>query len=200
VPELYFSPDEIRLIHDHRIFDIKSEIVSKITILFSGIEEEIRKDLELVSFDFPENSLIRAGKISKGENYLNCPYLVLDYPRLFSKADIFSFRTIFWWGHYLSNAFIIGGRSYHQYISHFIEGAEKLKNTDWHLCVHDNPWRLEMDESNFRSFKSLSIRESRDFMKRYTFLKIARIYPVDHFDRLASGTKEFTSGILRYLA
>jgi hypothetical protein len=200
VPEIDFSPDEISLIHDHRIFDLKAGIISKITRLFSGIEEQLHTDLESVKFDFPDNCRLRSGKISKGENYRNCPYLVLDYPRLFSKKDIFSIRTIFWWGHYFSNAFIIGGNSYHKYIDRFIEESERLRKTGWYLCVHHNPWKLELDDSNFRPFSDLSSAEIMEHMKRYTFLKVAAVYPVDQYRSLDTNTTAFTSRLFSYLA
>ena len=197
--DIFFSPEEFSLILDHRMFDIKAGILSKITDLFSAVERDIRHQLESTEFDFPENISIRTGKISRGENYLNCPYLVLDYPRLFSKEDIFSFRTIFWWGHYFSNAFILGGNSYNQHISYLSDHPEKLKNTDWLLCVHHTPWKLELEKSNYVPIKTLREREISHILHRYKFLKIAKIYSLDSYDQLKTGSVEFITEILGVL-
>ncbi|MBS0001293.1 MAG: hypothetical protein KFF73_20075 [Cyclobacteriaceae bacterium] len=199
MPDIEFSPDEFRLMLDHQIFDIKADIISKIIILFTRVEEKIKNELGSAAFDFPEKLYLRSGKLSKGENYLNCPYLVLDYPRLFSKDDIFSFRTIFWWGHYFSNVIVLGGNSYHKYVNKLINRTGKLKRTDWYLCVHHTPWKLEADDSNFIQIRTLSREEITGYMHRYKFIKIAKLYPLGHYDQLTAGTTRFISRMLEIM-
>ena len=41
-------------------------------------------------------------KISKGENYNGLPYVMFDYPRFFTKENVFAVRTFFWWANYFS--------------------------------------------------------------------------------------------------
>src|SRR6187402_1143085 len=48
---------------------------------------------------FPEEIFRTDPKISRGENYKGLPYVILDYPRLFGREDVFAVRTMFWWGH-----------------------------------------------------------------------------------------------------
>jgi len=48
-------------------------------------------------------------KISRGENYLGLPYLVLDYPRLFRPDAVLAIRTFFWWGHFFSSTLQLSG-------------------------------------------------------------------------------------------
>lgn len=198
--DLEFSRKEFQLLKDHQIFDEKAEITSKILYLFSKIEERVKIKLKSTTFDFPENVLSGAGKISKGENYLNCPYIILDYPRLYSKEDIFAFRTIFWWGHYFSNAFIIGGKSYHRYIKRFIENPGKLRNRDWNICVHRTPWKLENNHWNFVLINNLSLEEIKLVLRKYPFIKIARIYPLDHYKKLKTDTRNFIFDMLNIIA
>ena len=48
-------------------------------------------------------------KIAKGENYLQLPYVLLDYPRCFDKENIFAIRTMFWWGNFFSITLHLSG-------------------------------------------------------------------------------------------
>ncbi len=45
---------------------------------------------------------IDSPKITKGENYLHMPYVVLDYPKIRDKHFPIVLRTLFWWGNYYS--------------------------------------------------------------------------------------------------
>lgn len=199
MPEIKFSTEEYNLVRNHQIFDIKATIINKIHVLFSQIEENINQSISVSTFQFPDHVLLGQGKISKGENYQNCPYVVLDYPRLFSKKDIFTFRTIFWWGHYFSNSFIIAGKSYQQYVKYFIEKSEYLNNSNWYICTYKTPWRLENEENNYIQLSKLSIDKLLNYLDNKHFIKIARIYPIDDYQLLKSQTNTFFMNILDIL-
>jgi len=200
VPEIEFSHQEFQHLSDHQFFDVKASITSKVLLLFSRIEERIKSELNISSFDLPVRVTTTSGKISKGENYLNSPYIVLDYPRLFSKEDIFAYRTIFWWGHYFSNAFILGGLSYHRYFSRLLEITGELKKKDWHLCVYRSPWKLEPLPWNYIQFSRLSNEEIRSYLQKYSFVKIARIYSLDQYQKLDQEAVAFISDLIHLLA
>jgi hypothetical protein len=199
VTEITFKREELRLIQDHKIFGIKAIVTSKINSFFLQIQEGIISDLKTTPFQFPDKILLRSGKISKGENYQNCPYLVLDFPRLFSRKDIFSYRTIFWWGHYFSNAIILGGISYHHYIDKFNENIIQLKNKDWYLCVYKNPWKLEKDTWNYIPFNQLSSEKILEILNSKNFIKIAHFYSLQEPDKWYEGTRRFLSDLLQLM-
>ena len=200
MPDVEFSSEEFRLLKDHQIFDVKAGITSKILQLFSRIEDQIKIQLKTIPFEFPENIRSGTGKISRGENYLNSPYIVLDYPRSYSKVDIFAYRTIFWWGHYFSNAFILGGKSYHRYIHRFLDNAGNLRKSDWYICVHKTPWKMEDNRWNYVPLTNLSSEEIKADLKKYTFIKIARIYPLEHYKKLQVDSLLFLSDLLNIIA
>ena len=50
----------------------------------------------------PEVIKTSTPKISKGENYKDLPYVMLDYPRCFQKEKTIAIRTFFWWGNFFS--------------------------------------------------------------------------------------------------
>ena len=61
-----------------------------------------------VSDYFPELISITP-KLSKGEKYNDLPWVILDYPALFSKTDVFALRTMFWWGNFISITLHLSG-------------------------------------------------------------------------------------------
>jgi len=199
VPEITFSNEEFRLMTDHRFFDVKADIIAKINLLLAEIENEIKTTLKKTEFNFPERVLLESGKVSKGENYLNCPYLVLDFPRLFTKKDIFSYRTIFWWGHYIGNAFILGGISYDLYIRKFVDNIDLLKKKDWHLCIYNNPWKLENEDSNYLPLNQLSTDQIYKFLISRSFMKVARIYSHHQYDRWPRESATFLTDLLKIM-
>jgi len=200
VPEIEFTKEEFLFLKDHQFFDVKASITSKVIQLFSRIEEGIVTEIKTSSFKFPEHVLTTPSKISKGENYLKCPYIVLDYPRLYSKDDIFAFRNIFWWGHYFSNAFIIGGKSYDRYLPRFLEITGKLKKKNWELCIYRTPWKLEKLPWNYVQFSRLSDEEIKFRLQKYPFIKITRIYPLGLYKKLERETRHFLSDLINLMA
>ena len=94
--------NELSLIQDSDFLLTKVKIISKIFRLLESTENHLRKIINETTFKFPLGTKIKYGKISKGETYLNLPYLILDYPTLFTNTDIFAFRTMFWWGKFFS--------------------------------------------------------------------------------------------------
>jgi hypothetical protein len=67
-------------------------------------------------------------KISKGENYKGLPYTVLDYPRHYSKTDIFAYRAMFWWGHGYIFTMLLQGKYLDSFRQNIIDNYSILKN------------------------------------------------------------------------
>jgi hypothetical protein len=98
--KIQFSQEELELVENAGLILTKNTIIRKIHELFGLISEQMKSELQIASL--PEEIKQTSPKISKGENYKGLPYVVLDYPRLFTRENIFAVRTLFWWGHYFS--------------------------------------------------------------------------------------------------
>ena len=85
-------------------------------LALSQSERQLKALISASDFEFPSNAFLKAGKISKGDSYLDLPYFVLDYPRLFSKEDVFAYRVMVRWGHEISFTFHLGGHSKSKYV------------------------------------------------------------------------------------
>src|ERR1043166_6396414 len=98
--KVQFSTDELALVEDPTWILTKNNIIIKVCDLFSEIAEKMKQVVETTKLR--EEIIQRTSKISRGENFKGFPYVVLDYPRLFTEENVFAIRTLFWWANYFS--------------------------------------------------------------------------------------------------
>src|SRR5580700_4684754 len=98
--KIRLSVEELELVENAEWILTKNRIIDKVQNLFGILAVKMKTELETISL--PDEPLQTNPKISKGENYNGLPYVILDYPRLFSKENVFAIRTMFWWGNYFS--------------------------------------------------------------------------------------------------
>jgi hypothetical protein len=95
-----FSPTELKLVNDRELILTKTRAIETVYTLFGEIGTSLFENFKTMQTIYPEVFAILP-KISKGENYLGFPWVMLDYPRYFhQKHGHFAFRVFFWWGHY----------------------------------------------------------------------------------------------------
>jgi hypothetical protein len=99
--KVQLSSAEMTLVCDPAWILTKNAIMTKVVALLAALSERY---VEVYAPLTGEGGLppTQPPKISKGENYRGLPYVMLDYPRIFGKEDVFAIRTMFWWGHYFS--------------------------------------------------------------------------------------------------
>lgn len=102
------SAFELELLNNPGWILTKNQIIQKVIQLFAALSESYQQ--QAAQMKFPPEVLLNPAKISKGENYKGLPYVMLDYPRCFGKADVFAVRTFFWWGHYFSITLHLKGK------------------------------------------------------------------------------------------
>ncbi len=191
-----FSLDELEFLSDSEIFPLQWSLLEKLTRHLNEIEKNINLECSNSNFSFPEEVLINKGKISRGNNYNNQPYLVLDYPRFFEKNNIFCLRTIFWWGNYFSNAIILSGSMLDRYQYSIIRNFSELKNSKWYFSINKNPWKLEINKENYCKVKDLDKSSITNHVRAYHYIKITDIYPLSKYDELPKTSVIFLKKIL----
>ena len=107
-----FTPKELQYIHDTDFLLTKAAVSEKVRSLLNQTHDALRQYVAAEHLSFPEGVQARAGKMARGENYHHLPYQILDYPRKFTREDVFALRTMFWWGHFFSVTFQLGGTSW----------------------------------------------------------------------------------------
>ena len=117
-------------------------------------------------------------KISKGENYQGLPYVILDYPRCFSKEDVFAIRTFFWWGKFFSITLHLKGKykqQFEQAISDAVRAGEL--NNAW-MNVSDNEWIHHFEDTNM-----LPVQLTKaDSLQQNNILKLAYKLELNQWD------------------
>ena len=83
--KVQLSAEEMRLVRDAAWILTKNSVMGKVVAMFGELSGGWKEP-----------------KISKGENYKGLPWVMLDYPRVFGKEDVYAIRTFFLWGHAFS--------------------------------------------------------------------------------------------------
>jgi hypothetical protein len=120
-------------------------------------------------------------KITKGENYNDLPYIILDYPAVFQKENIFAIRTMFWWGNFISVTLHLSGK----YKSYFEETIFKNVDFDFFLCVNETQWQHHFEENNYKKYSALA-EDEIIIIKQKSFIKIALKYELHHWNMMQS--------------
>jgi hypothetical protein len=179
-----FSKKEINVLKEESFFRAKRIITEKIFHQLSETVRVIQSTSAFKRISFPKGADINTGKITKGENYLGLPFIILDFPRLFSSEKIFAFRTMIWWGNFASCTLLISGEQVSSVKENLLRHLPALKKEDVFVCVNASPWLHHFEDENFLSLKLLSKKETASILAKQEFLKVARKIPVSEINRL----------------
>lgn len=119
-------------------------------------------------------------KISKGENYLGLPYLILDYPRYNNRENIFFIRSMFWWGNFFSSTLHLSGSMKEEFGAEVVARRHEL--TECYAGINDDPWIHHFESSNYRPLDRLSESELTDLLTCKPHFKLAARWPLTQID------------------
>ena len=108
--KLTLSPKEQELVCNTEWILTKQTITEKIVLLFSELLISMQQITTAQKGNLPAMIFVTDPKISRGENYKGLPYIILDYPRYFSKENTLAIRTLFWWGNFFSINLQLSGK------------------------------------------------------------------------------------------
>ena len=185
--------------HDTEFLLTKAKVAQKVSVLLEQVHDQLRTYIAKTDDTFPPDVLVRSGKISRGENYRQLPYWVLDYPRHFTNDDTFALRTMFWWGHFFSVTFQLGGTSWDQYRPTVLARHSQLRDSEIHVCVSDDPWQHHRDPDYYRSVSILTDDALYRILSERDFLKLAIFLPVDQGAELPRRTRAFLEQMRRLI-
>jgi hypothetical protein len=142
------SAFELELVSNPEWILTKNRIMEQVMQLLGAVSTHIRHHPLLHTL--PQELTAVPPKISKGENYLGLPYVVLDYPRLFGKEDVFAIRSFFWWGHYFTCTLHLKGTWKAYYQHRLVDACKKglleqaiMNRTqeEWVHELNDDQWQ-----------------------------------------------------------
>ena len=172
--KVQFSNAEMDLMCDSEIILTKNKVMQKIKTLLEELQNEMIEHNKNRSKIFSTDVFSVSPKISKGENYLGLPYLILDYPRLFKQQDIFAIRTMFWWGHFFSTTLHLSGLFKLKYASKIITSYNLLAKHQYFIGVNTDPWLHHFGSDNYKEIAVMTKDSFESECKRAEHLKIAK--------------------------
>lgn len=193
---MLFTEKEKRIITDTEFLTTKLAVIEKIQNIFNDVHCTLRTSIEKSEFNFPSNVDIKFGKIFRGENYKSLPYVTLDYPKLFSNDDTFTFRTMFWWGNYFSATLHLEGKSLERYRNNIIKNAPHIFNNQIYICVNSSPWEYHYEKDNY-----VLLDESKlNILHDTKFVKLSSKFCLDQYSKIPFLSDNVFKSLLNILA
>ena len=169
--KIQLSKEELVLVQNADVLLTKNRIIKKVYELFGSIIPDMQQLLER-NLRLPSAVFIASPKISKGENYLGLPYVMLDYPRCFGKEDIFAIRTMFWWGNFFSITLHLRGVYKNQFMPAVLQNLSFFGKNHFFLSIGDDEWRHDFLDDNYTPIKNINEADMRNLVPK-AFCKLA---------------------------
>ena len=170
--KIHLSAYEKELVSNTEWIFTKQIIIKKVYDLFGAVHDEFKSVIKEEKASLPFGLHLKSGKITKGENYRGLPFVILDYPAIFGKKNVFAVRTMFWWGNFFSISLHISGE-YFKKTKHHEEAFNFLKQQDFFICINDKEWEHHFLPDNFIEINSLNSGQMEEIRKQ-DFFKIAQ--------------------------
>lgn len=192
------SEEELALATDPQFILTKNAVIDKVYHLFGSMSEKMQFEIKTLSKDL-DDVLETPAKISRGESYLELPYVILDYPRYFRPHDIFAIRTMFWWGNFFSVTLHLKGNFREQYHQRIIEKFNLIADQGFYAGVGTDEWEHHFGEDNYLPVNIIEADEWQTLYASRDFTKIALKFPVADFNRMEELLPEAFRKIIRIL-
>ena len=177
VSKLMLSDEEQQLVNNTAVILTKRKIMEQVNQLMGAVCERQKGVIEKEKTWLPAAVVQSTPKIAKGENYLQLPYVLLDYPRRFDASDIFAVRTMFWWGNFFSITLHLSG-IYKEKFQKKITANLYAVNPDFFICIQDNQWHHHFEADNYIPVKQLSGIDLQDIIHKKQFIKLSVKFPL----------------------
>ncbi|RYG44399.1 MAG: hypothetical protein EOO01_19595 [Chitinophagaceae bacterium] len=181
-PKIQLSPFEQQLVTNYEWLLTKNGVLEKIKVLLAAVQ--VRQQQLLSEPGLPVAVQHSSAKISRGENYLGLPYLVLDQPRRFEKDNTFAIRTMFWWGHFFSITLQLSGSYKEQYTAQLAAAFSDLQEEDFYISHHASEWEHHFGADNYIPLNKLNEFQFRQQLQAHPFIKLAKKISLDQWDTI----------------
>ncbi len=172
----HWSRHEWDLINVTELFEHKPAIMKKAEGYLEALRSALAAELKAHPKPYPADTDLVKGQIARGENHKGFPFLSLDLPQKFSKTEFFSFRTLFWWGHYLGFSLILKGPDLPTQVNRLKERRQSPASADVYLSRHSDPWEWDID--HFTKLSQLSGNDLQKVVDEIQYVKLMRFFPV----------------------
>ncbi|MFQ5451056.1 MAG: hypothetical protein ACE5E9_10535 [Nitrospinaceae bacterium] len=174
-----WSDHELKMIRHREVFVHKPAIVKKAEHYLKMFEQAMVQELARGEIQVPTGTKVTQGQLVRGENHNGFPFLSLDIPQRFSKTEMFTYRTLFWWGHYLGFSLILKGNPLNEYLERLIASQKHETWSGVYLAAAPTPWEWSRSEENFKNVGQTSSTELRQTVQSIGYIKLCRFYPLE---------------------
>ena len=197
--KLILSDGELRFVQDTEWVLTKRRITDTVNAIFNEQVDVISGSMRAAIIAIDPALVTVHPKISKGENYRLLPYVILDYPAVFSKDKVFALRTMFWWGNFMSITLHLSGE-YAASLGERIQQKLAADPGDFYVCINTEEWEHYFDATNYRQAATTSPQQMQEMLKQSSFIKLALKYDLTQWPVLPGLLKEGYEKIARLLA
>ena len=173
-----WSEKELELVSHVEIFQNKPTILKNVEQRLIILQKELEKEITNISSKLPDEIDLIKNQIARGENHNGFPFLSLDYPQNFSKTEMFTMRTLFWWGHYLGFSLILKGNFFFTYVERLIENCQREQLKNIYVSITPDPWEWEITDENFLLVSHLKNGDLQKKVYCLNYLKFIRVFPI----------------------
>lgn len=196
--KILLSAEELELVQNSRWLLTKNNIIEKAKELFGGLAASLVQQTARYESHFPQAVHLYSPKVFKGEYYQGLPYVMLDYPRIFTKDDVFAIRTFFWWGNFFSVTLQLKGSYQQLYAPVLLKHKELLAEQGFYIALSDDEWRHDFEPDNYQPLAAGS--ELFEQMINGKFLKIALRLPLACWNEASALIERHHTTIINVLA
>ena len=167
------------LVQNAEVLLTKQRIIGKVFNLFGEMAEVLQQLMEAVSLPASVQQL--SPKIARGENYELLPYVMLDYPRFFSREHVLAIRTFFWWGNFFSVTLQLKGMYLEQYAPSIVAKRLQLGAAGFHIAVTDDEWRHDHYPDHYTPMATLDAAATEKLLD-HPFCKLSARIPLSEWN------------------
>jgi hypothetical protein len=179
--KLLLSDEERQLLTNSQWILTKRNIMDKVSNLL-GYMCEMQQDVIDNEKAWLLPAVVQsAPKISKGENYLQLPYMILDFPRCFEQDNILAIRTMFWWGNFFSITLHVSGK-YKAMFEQRILQRLLYTHEEYFICINESEWHHHFEPDNYIPVRQLSMEAVTEIILKKKFVKLAVKMPVTEWN------------------
>ena len=98
---------------------------------------------------------------------------------MFSKTQMFTYRTLFWWGHDLIFSLILKQIDQVPVIKKLIQLKEYPEWKEIYLSIAPSPWEWEKRSNNFIPISEASEKKIRETIDSIQYIKLCRFHSLN---------------------
>jgi hypothetical protein len=195
--KILLSEEELSLVQNTHWLLTKNNIIEKAKSMFGSLATTLQNEVEQQKDKLPEATLLFSPKIFKGEYYQGLPYVMLDYPRIFTRDHVFAMRTMFWWGNFFSVTLQLKGSYQQLFAPVLMDKTAKLARRGFYICVSTDEWRHVFEPGNYERIQPTCT--NLDMAMEGAFVKIAVQVPISQWNDAVQLLRGHQKGIIELL-